>query len=229
MTKGSVIGSVVRPGVSTAAGVYSSPTPSYLIDFVQNYAIINRVNVGAVANIPSLSGTLNLVATGQRIAGASNGLIIPLSGVTYPLTWSIGFIRSTDSGGLEVVAVMDSGSAANLTMYRIDAGDQLRLRVDATPPGSNQANVGGGAVMTTVPTSLQRAAGRVATNSVQNCRNGTLGTERTVVTLPTNPTRLIVGVDSSGAQSFTGDIAFIKIFAGAAADATLQGLTSGLA
>lgn len=227
MAIGSVIRSVVRPSVATSAGVYGSPTPSYLIDFAQNYAIINRVNVGAVANIPSLSGTLNLVATGQRIAGASNGLIIPLSGVTYPLTFMIGFIRSTDSGGTEVVALLDAGSAANMTLYRIDAADQLRLRVDAS--SANQCNVGGGTLLTSVPTSVQRAAGRIAANSVQNCRNGTLGGEDTSVTLPTNPTRLVIGVDSAGARTFDGDIAFVKIFPGISTDATLQGLTSGLA
>lgn len=225
----SIIRSPMR-GVSTgslggAVGLPGGLVLSHLIDFTNNRAVING-SVTTIANIPSISGTLNLVSTGQRIAGASNGLIIPLSGLAYPLTFMVEFIRSTDSGGTEVVALLDAGSSANLTMYRIDAGDQLRLRVDATPPGSNQANVGGGTTMTSVPTSVQRAAGRVASGSAQNCRNGTLGTEDTSVTLPTNPTRLIVGVDSSGAQTFTGDIGRVKIFNGVAAtDAQLQALS----
>lgn len=196
-------------------------TPSYYLDFINNRAIANSVDVGTISQIPSITGTLDLSSRGHLVDGSDNGLVIPLTGVTYPLTLLIEFVRNTDSGGTEVVAVLDAGSAANLTMYRIDAADQLRFRVDATPPGSNQCNVGGGTAMTSVPTSVQRAAGRVATNSAQNCRNGTLGTEDTSVTLPTNPTRLIVGVDSSGAQTFTGYISLVAIVGSAVNDAGL--------
>jgi len=199
------------------------------IDFTTNTATINSVAYSAISSIPSITGTLDLSASGHLVDAANNGIIIPLTGVTYPLTFYVEFVRNTDSGGNEVIACVDAGSAANLTMYRIDTGDQLRFRIDATPPGANQCSIGGGttASLSTVPTAVQRAAGRADANDAQNCRNGTLGTQDTSVTLPTNPTRLIVGVDSSGAQSFTGYIRKIKIFDGAFTNAQLQALATG--
>ena len=215
--------SAVSAGVIASVGApYNNIVASHAFDYTTNNASINGV-VSTIANIPSISGTLDLSSSGHLVSGAANGLIIPLTGVTYPLTFLVEFIRNTDTGGTEVVALLDAGSATNMTLYRIDAADQLRLRVDAT---TNQSNVGGGTAMTSVPTSVQRAAGRIAANSVQNCRNGTLGAEDTAVTLPANPTRLVVGVDSAGAHTFTGYIRKIKIYPGAATDAQLQALAT---
>lgn len=225
MAVSSILRKIPRYLTSPGGGVPAGLRPLYNIDFTKDRAVIAGV-VTTIANIPSISGTPALSSSGHLVSGASNGLIIPLTGVTYPLTFFIEFVRNTDSGGSEVVACIDAGSAANLTMYRIDTGDQLRFRIDATPPGSNQCNIGGGTAMTTVPTAVQRAAGRAQTNDAQNCRNGTLGTQDTSVTLPTSPTRLVIGVDSSGLQTFTGYIRKARVYLGAATDPQLTTLSS---
>lgn len=223
----SIVRKAPRYITSPNGGLPAGLRPTHSIDFTKNRAVINGV-ITTIANIPSITGTLDLSTAGHLVDGADNGIIIPLTGVTYPLTFFVEFVRNTDSGGNEVVACLDAGSAANLTMYRIDTGDQLRFRIDATPPGANQCSIGGGttASLSAVPTAVQRAAGRAQTNDAQNCRNGTLGTQDTAVTLPTNPTRLVVGVDSDGAQTFTGYIRKIKIYTGAATNAQLQALTT---
>lgn len=214
--------------ISIATAYLGGNAPTHWIDFISNRALIAGVDVGAISNIPSISGTLALSSSGHLVSGAANGLIIPLSGLAYPLSFYVEFVRNTDTGGNEVIASLDDGSAANLTMYRIDTGDQLRFRIDATPPGANQCSIGGGttASLSGVPTAAQRAAGRAQTNDAQNCRNGALGTQDTSVTLPVNPTRLVVGVDSVGAHSFTGYIRRIAIFNSALANASLQAATS---
>lgn len=196
------------------------------IDFTTNRAVINSVAYDAISSIPSITGTLDLSSSGHLVDAANNGLVIPLTGVTYPLTFLVEFVRNTDSGGLEHIAGVDAGDTQNTAYYRIDAGDQVRWRIDATT-GVNQCNVGGGSTLTSVPTSVQRAAGRAAANSAQNCRNGTLGTEDTAVTLPTNPTHLRVGINAAGLQTFTGYIRKVKIYDGAFTDAQLQALATG--
>lgn len=215
--------SAVSAGVIASVGApYNNIVASHAFDYTTNNASINGV-VSTIASIPSISGTLDLSSSGHLVSGAANGLIIPLTGVTYPLTFLVEFIRNTDTGGTEQIARLDDGDTTDLTMLQINASDSVRFVVSAA--SVQQANIvcGGLAVAT-----LYRVAGRVATDSVQAARitSGTLGTEDTAVTLPANPTRLVVGVDSAGAHTFTGYIRKIKIYPGAATDAQLQALAT---
>lgn len=218
----SIVRKLPRYLTSPRGGVPAGLRPSYNIDFTRNRADIGG-KITTIADIPSISGTLALSSSGHLVSGASNGLIIPLTGVTYPLTFLVEFVRNTDSGGNEFIAGLVT-DATNYSYYRIDTGDQVRWRIDTA--GANQCTIGGGATIGTVPTAVQRAAGRAQTNSAQNCRNGTLGTQDTSVTLPSSPVELRVGIDPAGAQTFTGYIRKIKIYTAAATNAQLQALTT---
>ena len=218
----SIVRKLPRYMTSPRGGVPAGLRPSYNIDFTRNRADIGG-KITTIADIPSISGTLALSSSGHLVSGASNGLIIPLTGVTYPLTFLVEFVRNTDTGGNEFIAglITDDNNAA---YYRIDTGDQVRRRIDTA--GVNQCNIGGGSTISSVPTAVQRAAGRAATNDAQNCRNGTLGTADTSVTLPSSPVELRIGIDTAGTQTFTGLVRKIKIYPVAATNAQLQALTT---
>lgn len=217
----SIVRKAPRYITSPNGGLPAGLRPTHSIDFTKNRAVINGV-ITTIASIPSLTGTLDLSTAGHLVDAANNGLIIPLTGVTYPLTFLVEFVRNTDTGGNEFIAGLVT-DANNYAYYRIDTGDQVRWRIDTA--AVNQCNIGGGSAISSVPTAVQRAAGRAATNDAQNCRNGTLGTQDTAVTLPSSPVELRVGIDPNGVHTFTGYIRRIKIYPVAATNAQLQALT----
>ena len=182
--------------------------PDYYFDFVNNRALIAGRDIGPISNTPSLTGTLDLTPSGHLVDGADNGLIIPLTGVTYPLTMLLECVRTTDSGGTENVVRLDDGDATDRVGFNVTNTDILRWTV--TTASVSQANID--ASGTLVLGQVNRAVGCTNTNRAQAARtNGTLGTEDTAVTLPANPTRLVIGVDSAGAHTFTGYIRELAI------------------
>ena len=182
-------------------------SPLYYVDFTTNRAIAGGVDVGAISSIPSISGTLDLSSAGHFVDAADNGIIIPVTGVTYPLTMMVEYIRNTDTGSNEIIARLDDGDATDYVQQIINSSDQARFAVTATTP---QAQVNSVATITLGQT--YRTAARCNTNSAQMALGGVLSTEATVVTLPANPTRLVVGMDSAGANAnFVGYIRELAI------------------
>jgi len=213
-----------RPNFSSQySGYMGGSTPTHWLDFMNNRAVMAGVDVGAIASIAGITGTLNLSDAGHTVASAANGLIIPLTAVAYPLSFFIEFVRTVDTGAIERVARVDDGTTNNKSEWFINAVDSLRWSIDAA--AVNQANMATGLITTG---SVFQGAGRVNTNSAQSCKspNGAIGgAEDTVVTLPANPTRLVIGVDSAGAWTFSGVIRRIALFNGSALDDTLLGAT----
>ena len=181
--------------------------PDYYFDFVNNRALIAGRDIGPISNTPSLTGTLDLTPRGHLLDGVDNCLIIPLTGVVYPLTFLAEFVRNTDTGGNEIIARLDDGDATDFVQHIINASDQARFSVTAT---TTQAQINSTATITLGQ--VYRTAARCNTNSAQMALGGVLSTEDTVVTLPANPTRLVVGMDSAGANAnFVGYIRELAI------------------
>lgn len=195
--------------------------PTHWIDFINDRALIAGVDVGTVSQIPSITGTLALSASGHLVSGASNGLSIPLTGVTYPLTVMVELVRNTDTGAGEILFSLDSGSADDNINIRFNADDSLRLITRrATANQSSIIAISG----VTAPSGVLRIAGRVSTNDVQAAGSplGTLGTQDTSATNPPSPTHMRVGTDFAALHTFTGYIRKIAILNSALADANLQ-------
>lgn len=183
--------------------------PDYYFDFVNNRALIAGRDIGPISNTPSLTGTLDLTSRGHLVDGADNGIVIPVSGVTYPLMVVVELVRNTDTGAAEVAFTLDNGTTTENLNVRFTASDNLNLLTTATSLQASVAAISG----VTVPSSVLRIAGRVSTNDIQVAGSplGTLGTQDTSNTNPANPTHMRVGTDLAGAHTFTGLIREIAI------------------
>lgn len=195
-------------------------TPLYFVDFQANQAIINGAQVGRVANIPSLTGTLNLGPSGHTVASNSNILVMPATGVTYPCTMVVQFTRTT-GGADEYLVQLDSGSDLEVVVQMMTAGNVARL---TTLTGGVSANAGSGSA-TTVGVRYKMAS-RVQVNNTQSARTpGTNGTAQTTAPLPAAPANIRVGGSVAGTAVFRGSIAKFAIIPVAATTAQLQGIT----
>lgn len=215
---GASVGGAPPTLLQQATAYLGGNEPTHWFDFIRNRALIDGEDIGTIADIPSISGTTDLSASGHLVNGADNGLIIPLSGLTYPLSFYVEFVRNTDTGGSEVVARLDDGDVSDHVQFNISTADLVRFAVITATV--NQASILPGAATTAT---VLKAIGRVNTNSVQIALNGSLGTEDVLATLPASPTRLLVGIDSAGVQTFIGHIRRIGLFNNTALpDANLQ-------
>jgi len=203
-------------------------TPLYYLNFMSDIAYVNGTNLGSIANIPSITGTLNLSSAGHTFAAAANGLKFPISGVTQPLTVVVEGVRDTDTGGVEGFAIVCDNTAAEQVKIEVSAADQFRFIT--LKGGVTQANVA--ASGTTIIGKRVRIAGRSNTDSVQTARTTdggvvTMGTEDTLATIPNNPTHVWLGYDELGSSTpFRGKIREFMIINGAQNDATLQALAN---
>jgi hypothetical protein len=145
------------------------------------------------------------------------------AGVSYPLSLWAEFERAVDTGGFETYFNIDDGSTANRADIYVDTSDLATFRVTAATTQQAGPTVAGSIAVGTV----EKVAGRVATNSVNVARNSTLGTEDTSVTLPATPTRITIGLSAGAGAPPFGYIRRVAIIQGAGTDAQLQSMTSG--
>lgn len=166
--------------------------------------------LGAFASSPIVTTT----ASATRAAD----VLTCTAGVSYPLSLWAEFERAVDTGGAEyVLSMQGSGGVANSVQIFVNTNDQARMTVDAA--SVRQADISpAGAIAVN---SVTKVAGRTATNSAQLARNGTLGTEDTVVTAPGDPTLL-----SFSTVPLFGYIRRAAIFNSALSDANLQSVTT---
>jgi hypothetical protein len=143
------------------------------------------------------------------------------AGVSYPLSLWAEFERAVDTGTNEFVFVTDNNTANERAVLRVSAADLGQLLI--TAGGAAQATIG---ATTLAINTVCKLAGRVNTNSAQLSTNGTLGTEDTSVTLPTNPTLLRVGSDQAGVAQAFGYIRRAAVFNSALTDAQLQAVST---
>jgi hypothetical protein len=143
------------------------------------------------------------------------------AGVSYPIQLWSEFERAVDTGTNEFVFVTDNNTSNERAVLRVSAADLGQLLI--TAGGAAQATIG---ATTLAINTVCKLAGRVNTNSAQLATNGTLGTEDTSVTLPTNPTLLRVGSDQAGAAQAFGYVRRLAVIQGAGTDANLIAMTS---
>lgn len=195
--------------------------PIHWFDFVNNRALFNSADVGAISSIPNLTGTPNLSADGHLVNGAGAVLVITSPGISYPLTLWAEFERTVDAGAVEAIIAVDSGADTNQALSYVSASDIFRAFL--TNGGVTQADVqaGGGTVIDTI----YKGATRFATNSVNAARGGTAGTQDTSATLPATPTHIRLGGRAAGAR-LTGYLRYAAIIPSALTDAQLQAITT---
>lgn len=199
--------------------------PLHWFNFASNRALFNSVDVGAIANIPNLTGTLNLVAgVGQRVATAANILKITSPGIAFPFSMQVIFTRTTDTGGGEIlVNATIGGTQQNTANINVGAADTVRAVL--TTANVNQATTTIGSVVTTTGVRYKSAA-RFGTNSVNCAINAVLATADTVATVFTLPDSLNIGGSVTGASFLVGDIESVAIFSSALIDGQLQTVTT---
>jgi hypothetical protein len=198
-------------------------TPVWYADFVNNRAIANSVDVGAVSSIPNLTGTLNLVATGHRLATTANILAITSVTLAYPFTLWAEFIKTANAVTDKILVQASFGATSqNCSRLNIDNAERPTAFINNTNVGQAQVAVS----VTTDTSSKYKAAARYGTNDVQAASQNLLGTQDTVVSPASGPDQIHIGGTPTATFLLTGDIARYAIFNFAATDAELQRLTT---
>jgi hypothetical protein len=173
------------------------------------------------AQLETASFPSSYIPTVAASATRAADVLTYTAGVTYPLSMWVEFERAVDTGGLEAIIAIDNGTTGKRFNLRVATND--RAEATAVAGGATQAtdNISGSLLVGTV----YKFAGRLNTNSMQIARGGTLGSEDTLVTLPTTPTVLSVGLRNSSEPLF-GYIRRAAIFNSALTDAQLQTVTT---
>jgi hypothetical protein len=172
----------------------------------------------------SASGTIGIASTANGTTSTftvHSVKEVPANSLTlYPLQLWSEFERAVDTGGTEVM-VRASFDNNNLADVGVNGSDLAELQMVAGGSSQGFPSVAGAVALNTVT----KIAGRFNTNSMQLARGGTLGTEDTTATLPTNPTTLFIGAGNATRHSF-GYIRRIAVIQGAGTDAQLQSMTT---
>jgi hypothetical protein len=148
---------------------------------------------------------------------------VPTSGTDYPLSLFAEFQRVVDTGGFQFVHALSVGTAeTNRAVNFVGSGDLITVFVSSGGAAQAEFTIAGTIAVNTV----YKVATRVATNSVQMARGGTLGTEDTVVVVPQTPDRLSIGINANGGSPLFGYIRRCAIFNTALSNAELQGITT---
>jgi hypothetical protein len=222
LTDGWFICSFTDTSVSAGAGqfaivVVDGPTasrnPSYTGDGTSGIFIWG-------AQLEAAAFPSSYIPTVAAAATRASDVLSYTAGVTYPLQLWSEFERAVDTGTNEFVFVTDNNTSNERAVLRVSAADLGQLLI--TAGGAAQATIG---ATTLAINTVCKLAGRVNTNSAQFATNGTLGTEDTSVTLPTNPTLLRVGSDQAGTAQAFNYIRRIAVIQGAGTDAQLQSMT----
>jgi len=173
------------------------------------------------AQLEAASFASSYIPTVAAAATRAADVLTYTAGVSYPLQLWSEFERAVDTGGLEAIIAIDNGTTGERFNLRVATND--RAEATAVAGGVTQAtdNISGSLLVGTV----YKFAGRLNTNSMQIARGGTLGSEDTLVTLPTTPTVLSVGLRNSSEPLF-GYIRRIAVIQGAGTDANLIAMTS---
>jgi hypothetical protein len=218
--RGSGAGAAGSSLLAQATAYLNGIAPYHWFDFVNDRALYAGVDVGAISNIPGLTGTLALSSEGHQITGTGNHLTITSPGVDAPMTVY-----------LEIKRVTDTGSAEYLMQPYASANDRGALFVSDTDivtliplsGGAVSANITVGSAITTG--AVNKIAFSMATDSFNVALDGVAGTRDTSGAVPATPTEIQIG-HSSGAATFFGYIRRAAVIQGAGLDADLTGMTS---
>jgi hypothetical protein len=195
-------------------------TPRYWFDFIDNRALFAGEDVGAIADVPNLSGTLDLGAGGHRIDGVDNRLVVTGLSLAYPLTLWAEFTRSVDTGALEGVMSLDDGDDTDRAMLYVSAADKGTANAkSANSTVYNAASLA--SIALDAPTKM---AARFQADNMRAAMNNVLSALDSTAAAPATSTTLRFGTFFNGTD-LNGRIRRAAIIMGPAADAELQGMT----
>ena len=148
---------------------------------------------------------------------------IAVSGFVYPATLFAEFERVVDTAASESCIQIDNGSNTDRAVLRVSAADLAQVDVQSGGAAQASITVAGALALNTV----YRAATRIAANDVQIARFGTLGTQDTSVTIPSTPTTIRLGQDTSTTVMLNGYLKRAAVWSNLAfTDAQLQAVST---
>lgn len=214
LTGTSTEGPLVGTGANDRVTLTFTPTAGTLTLTVSGSCTNVQLEEGSAASswIPT---------AGASVTRAADSLTAT-AGVSYPLTLFAEIERSTDAGAIEFFAHVDTGSDTERAGVGINASDLSRAAMSAGGVAQASVTVAGALAIGTP----YKVAAAFNTNRVQVCFSGTLGTEDTSATLPTNPTLVRFGVNATLISPTFAYLRRIAVFNSALSDANLQTITS---
>lgn len=201
------------------ATAYLGLQPYHWFDFVNDRAAYAGADIGTIADIPGLTGTLALSSEGHQITGTGNHLTITSPGVDAPMTVYLEIKRVTDTGGVEYL-MQPYASANERGALLVSATDIVTLI--PVSGGAATANITVGSAVTTG--AVNKIAFSMATDSFNVALDGAAGTRDTSGAVPATPTEIQIG-HSSGAATFFGYIRKLAFISSASADGVLTAMT----
>jgi hypothetical protein len=212
LTGVSTAGPLVGTGVLNRVSLTFTPTAGTLTLTISG--TVERVNLEA-----GVFGSSWIPTTGTSATRAAD-ILSYTAGVNYPLSAWVEFERVSDSGADE--RMLHFGIGTERFIFDVLTSDLWG--VGARAGGADQAAL---SVAGTIATgTVQKGAGRIATNSVIGARAGVLSSEDTLVTLPANPTNVYIGASNTGAGLINGFVRRLAVFNSALSDAQLQTVTT---
>lgn len=212
---GAFVGSLVGTGANDFVSlIFTTTTTSLTLTITGDVRNVNLEN--------ALSSSTWISTAGASATRNGDVLTVSSPSVDYPLTLWIEYERAVDSGTAVTLFRVDDGTASERAILGINPSDLARALV--ADGGITQADitVAGALAVNT----FYKHAGAFATNRVQVCRGGVLGTEDTVATMPATPTALRFGSGETGINQPFVYIRRAAIFNTALSDANLQAVTT---
>lgn len=223
-------GTITLSGASTAGPLVGTGVNDRVtLTFTPSAATLTLTVSGSVTNVQLEVGAFAsswIPTAGASVTRNADVLTISSPGVTYPLSLWAECERVVASGA--------AGGAAEIAMQVDDGTDAERANIAVattqiargvmTDGGVSQASVTAGAALGL--NTVYKMAGRFSLNSVQFCRDGTLGTHDTSATVPATPTTLRIGNVVAGTSAPFNYIRRLAVFNSALNDAQLQTITS---
>lgn len=219
-------GTITLTGTSTAGPLVGTGVSDWVtLTFTPTAGTLTLTVSGSCTNVQLEAGAFRsswIPTAGASVTRAADVLSIGSPGIDTPLTLWAEFQRLGDTGAIEALLQADDGTANERTVLRITAGDLVSaFMVDGGVTQGDVSVAGTLALNTTY-----KAAAAFATNRVQSCRDGTLGTADTTATVPTTPTSLRIAANSVPAQFAFATIRRAAVFNTALSNAQLQTITS---
>ena len=220
-------GTITLSGASTAGPLVGTGVNDRVtLTFTPSAATLTLTVSGSVTNVQLEVGSFAsswIPTAGASVTRDADLLTVSSPGIAFPTSMWAEAVRAVDTAGIELSLRADNGGATELITLSVSNTTDL-AQATMTAGGVSQANpqVAG---ETSVGVTY-KVAGAYETNRVQACRSGILATVDTVATVPSAPTVLRFGSNSSGAGQPFGYIRRAAVFNSALSNAQLQTITS---
>jgi hypothetical protein len=219
-------GTITLSGASTAGPLVGTGVNDRVtLTFTPSAATLTLTVSGSVTNVQLEVGVFAsswIPTAGASVTRNAEILTVVPASVTTPMSLWAEIERVVDTGGSEVCIRIDNGYGTEIVGLVVSSTDLAQANMSTG--GVSQGNVGAGGAIVTGSTA--KLASSHATNRIQACRDGVLGTEDTVATTPTGLTTLRIGANSTSTAQPWGYLKRVAVFNSALNDAQLQTVTT---